>query len=182
MSISEELESAVADGRLIRFELEFDSDERKRSILLHPRVWSEIYGNHPDFRERFGRLRADLEMFVRGQHIRMSMTPYQHKKAYMGLLAPPEEGVFEIRSRDPKPGLRLLGKFPCTDVFVALEWAPRSVKWKDRPPLGDGKSLEYQMAIIETHQRWANSLPNLSPVTGENIHDYISENVSPEGD
>ena len=81
---------------------------------------------------RANRLRADLEMFVRGQVLGISMTPYRHKSAYMGLLDPPERGFWDIRSRDPKPALRVLGHFADVDLFVALVWQPA---WLLRPRL-----------------------------------------------
>lgn len=178
MSIEGELREAIQQGRLCRFELEFDSDPYKRTILLHPEVLDDIYDDDPTYARRMGRLRGDLEMFVKGQHISMSMTPFGHKAAYMGLLDPPKDGSWEIRSRDPSPGLRLFGKFPCCDVFVGLVLKPRSVDWRHRKALGDGNSLEYQLAAIETNKRWDRALPNLRPLIGGTVSDYLSEKVS----
>ena len=55
----------------------------------------------------------------------------------MGLLAPREDAFWDIRSRDPRPGLRVIGHFAETDVFVALVWRPRSVVFEGRLPLGE---------------------------------------------
>lgn len=51
---------------------------------------------------------------------------------------PPADEVWDIRSRDPKPAMRVLGCFAETDVFVALVHGyrknlggPRSRQWRD---------------------------------------------------
>jgi len=96
----------------------------------------------------------------------------------MGLLDPASEGTWEIRSCDPNPGLRVFGKFAYVDTFVALNWEPRSVWVAQKRPLGTGKSLEYQIAMIEANQRWDAVLPDLTPLTGGRYIDYVSKNSS----
>ena len=95
----------------------------------------------------------------------------------MGLLDPMSDGIWEIRSRDPSPALRVFGKFPCKDVFVGLNWEPRSVGWGDKKALGDGMSLEFQFAMIEANKLWDQSLPGTKPITSGNIYDCVSEKV-----
>ena len=158
---------------------EFDSDEVVRSILLHPQLKADISERIETWGSRVGRLQGDFESFIKGEHITLSMTPFQHKTAFMGLMDPIAEGTWEIRSRDPNPGLRVFGKFPCADTFVALTWEPRSVSLGRKRPLGDRHSLEYQVALIETNQRWQRALPGLEPLTGGTYRDYVSENSSP---
>ena len=178
MSIQRSIEDAIAGGRLLVFEPEFDSDELVRSLLLHPQLAADIREQVEEWGRHVGRLRGDLESFVKGQHISLSMTPFEHRVAYMGLMDPIADGIWEIRSRDPKPGLRVFGKFPCADMFVALSWNPRSVRLGRKKPLGDRRSVEYQLALIETNERWNVALPGLAPLTGGNYRDYVSENSS----
>src|SRR5260370_28792640 len=94
--------------------------------------------DHEELRYRAGRLRADLEEFTKGKHITVCLEPFAAKSAYMGRLAPVADGVWDIRSRDPSPALRVVGLFAETDVFIALRWAPRSNKpqWTTKPSLG----------------------------------------------
>ena len=126
---------------------------------------------------RAGGLRADLEMFVRGQVLSVSMTPYKHKKAYMGLLDPPERGFWDIRSRDPNPALRVFGHFADVNLFVALVWHPRSVEVDGRPPLGSAQDLSWEFAKLECEEAWRDLFPNHAPRIREKISDLISEDA-----
>ena len=176
MSIQQNIEDAISVGRLLVFVLEFDSDEVVRPVLLHPRLADAISEGVEKWGRRVGRLKGDFESFVKGEHMALSMTPFEHKTAFMGLMDPITDGTWEIRSRDPKPGLRVFGKFACTDTFVALSWEPRSVRFGRKSPLGDRHSQEYEFALIEANERWNAALPNLAPLTGGNYRDYVSEN------
>ena len=178
MSIVDSIAVAVSAGRLLVLELEFGSDEAVRTVLLHPRLAADIREQVQAWGRRVGQLRGDLESFVRGQHISLSMTPFQHKTATMGLMAPTADGTWEVRCRDPAPGLRVFGKFPCADTFVALSWEPRSVSFGRKRPLGDRRSLEYDIALIEANERWNAVLPDVPPLTGGTYRDYVSENSS----
>lgn len=99
MSIRQSIEDAIAGGRLLVFEPEFDSDELVRSLLLHPQLAADIRERVEEWGRRVGRLQGDLESFVKGEHISLSMTPFEHKTAYMGLMDPIADGIWEIRSR-----------------------------------------------------------------------------------
>lgn len=178
MSIQWNIEDAISAGRLRGFIPEFGSDELVRSLFLHPQLADEISERVEVWGRRVGRLQGDLESFVKGEHIAMSMTPFSHKNAFIALLDPPDDGIWEIRSRDPNPGLRVFGKFPCANTFVALSWEPRSVRFRGKNPLGGRNSLEYHLALIETNKRWEFTLPNTEPLTGGNYRDYVSENSS----
>ena len=178
MSIRQSIEEAIAGGRLFVFEPEFDSDELVRSLLLHPQLAADISERVEEWGKRVGRLQADFESFVKGEHISLSVTPFEHKAATMGLMEPTADGTWEIRSRDPKPGLRVFGKFSGADTFVALSWQPRSVRFGRKHPLGYRHSLEYQLALIETNERWNVAVPDLIPLTGGNYRDYVSKNSS----
>lgn len=119
---------------------------------------------------RVGRLRADLESFIKGEQIGLCLRPFEAGPAYMGLLDPPADGQFDIRSRDPQPGLRVFGGFPETDVFVALTWAARQ-------PLGVRGSREWRDECVRCKVAWRNLLHPYTPKTGTDIHDFISRNV-----
>lgn len=152
-----------------------DSDPVKRTMLLHPDL-AALLGNLQD--TRLQRLRGDLEMFIKGEELAVSMTPHEHKTAYMGLLAPETEGTWDIRSRDPEPGMRVFGRFVDRDAFVALEWALRSrrdPRWPEKQPLGSGKSLQYHYTQLEVIQRWNEMFPNWQPLIRSEIGELLSD-------
>ena len=94
----------------------------------------------------------------------------------MGLLDPPADAVWDIRSRDPRPAIRIIGHFADTDLFIGLTWAPRSVPvpWSNRPPLGEGGSEQWKLIIRECKAAWRRLFPSYDPYSGDTIHDYIS--------
>lgn len=92
MSISDSLDQAIVEARLIELTLEFDSDPVERRLFLCAELHEELRDGVAQFGSRIGRLQADLEHFVQGGRIDMSLTPYQHGSAYMGLLDPVAEG------------------------------------------------------------------------------------------
>jgi hypothetical protein len=154
----------------------FDSDPVKRVILLHPELASLL--DDPQGGNRVQRLRADLETFVKGEELALSAVPYEHKNAYLGLLAPESDGTWEIHSRDPAPGMRVLGRFAQKDCFVALGWRLRSrrdPRWPDQRALGGRNSLEYQLAQIEVEQRWSELFPEHKALAGSDISELLSD-------
>lgn len=126
---------------------------------------------------RIGHLRADLETFVKGEEISLCFRPYDHGKAYLGLLDPPGQATWDIRSRRPGPGLRVFGRFAARDVFVALTWWPRSrpVNWSSKQAL-KGNQLLWRLAILECEEEWNRILPGEVPVAGTRAERYVSDN------
>jgi hypothetical protein len=183
MSIRDEINArlAEADPRLFRFEPSLPSDPECRSMFLSAEVKALLDGpwHDQDLRYRAGRLRADLEEFITGKEITVCLEPFAAKAAYMGRLAPVTDGVWDIRSRDPSPALRVIGLFAETDVFIALRWAPRSrkPKWTTKPPLGAKDSREWRDIIVQCRTDWTNLFHTFQPVRGDCVHAYISESV-----
>lgn len=179
MSISAQVQALVRAKRLHYVEPRDASLEVRRVMVVSDEVqklldrpWST-----DGLARRANRLRADLEMFVRGQVVAVSMTPYRHKTAYMGILDPLERGFWDIRSRDPQPGLRVLGHFADVDLFVALIWHPRSVEVDGRPALGNARGLNWEIAKLQCEEMWQELFPSHRPRTGERISDLISEDT-----
>lgn len=179
MSVGDDIKAAVSNGKLRLLELALPSDPAERTVLIHPelkRLFDGPWRNASEQR-RVGRLRADLETFVTGKVIPVSLIPYEHRTAYMGLLDPPSGGIFDIRSRDPSPGMRVFGGFAMPDVFVALNYEFRSVSpdWSDRRPL-EGDAIRWQIAILECEKRWK-EIFHTPPITGGNVRDFISKDA-----
>jgi hypothetical protein len=108
-----------------------------------------------------------------------SLTPFEAKAAYMGILAPMKDGAWDIRSRDPAPALRVVGFFAETDLFIALRWAPRStqITGSGKPPLGPRDSREWRDMVVQCKTDWTNLFHTYRPVVGDDINVYISSSV-----
>jgi len=120
-------------------------------------------------------LRDQLEAFVRGGPISIAQNPRKAKLAYMSRLHSTARGIWDIRSRGPRPGIRVLGAFSEPDVFIALSWHRRGC-------LGEYGSFEWEAAIKDAQAKWDSIIkyaPVITPgpLSKEIIHErYISEN------
>ncbi|MCY3879901.1 MAG: hypothetical protein OXF74_12075 [Rhodobacteraceae bacterium] len=85
---------------------------------------------------------ADFDSFVEGRIVSVSLIDPHNKptNVYLARLHPAEDEVWEIRSRAPKPGLRVFGRFSAKDCFVAL-------RWRRRKDLGGAGSAEFRDEI-----------------------------------
>jgi hypothetical protein len=119
---------------------------------------------------RFSKLRANLDDFTRGAILTVEWNPYQARDAYFGRLDPITEEVWDIRSRDPSPAIRVLGSFADTDTFLGLEWG-----W--RKEMGDRNSRAWRDAKTATKAHWRRLFPSYQPHKGANLHDYLSNAV-----
>jgi hypothetical protein len=127
--------------------------------------WEEI-----EWEERCGGLRADFDRFIEGRLITVAARPYHARTAYIAQLDQPRDEVWEIRSRDPEPSLRVFGRFAETDLFVALTWSKRA-------DLKGPDSREWRDAIEGCKAEWRKLFPTYPPKIGNNINDYISSNT-----
>lgn len=119
---------------------------------------------------RFGRLRADLDDFTGNAILTVAWEPYDAGNAYFGRLDPINEEVWDIRSRDPAPAIRVLGSFADTDLFIGLVWGLRK-DW------GDRKSREWRDARIRTNTAWRALFPSYEPHKGGQLHDYLTNAI-----
>lgn len=176
MSIDDEFQRGIEAGEVSYLELSLPSDPVARVMLVHRDFRNVLDGPWADTRaeRRFGRLRADLERFVIGGAITMSLHPREHRTAYMGLLEPPRRGIFDIRSRDPKPGIRVFGGFPRKDVFAAMhyEFRSKAPDWSAKEPIA-GNEHRWQWAIHECETRWKKVFSQ-PPLTGAQPSDFIT--------
>jgi hypothetical protein len=183
MSIRDEINARLNEmpPRLFTLERSLPSDPVSRSMFLSEEIKNLLDGPwaRDDRRYRAGRLRADLEEFIKGEEITLCFEPFAAKTAYMGRLCPIVDSVWDIRSRDPSPALRVVGFFAEMDAFVALRWAPRSRRpgWTDKPPLGDRDSSEWRDIIVQCKTDWKNLFHTYLPVTGECINAYVSDSA-----
>lgn len=85
----------------------------------------------------------------------------------MSRLDPERNEVWEIRCRDPKPGLRIFGSFIAKDQFVALLALPHEC-------LNDED--DWNKLIVRYKEEWAWHF-TAQPISGVYPNDYISDAV-----
>lgn len=122
MSIRTEIAAQISEGRLAIVSPMLAGLPQPRVIYATAELMEELNGPwaDPAVEGRMGRLRADLDLFTTGGLIVVSRG--KESSAYMKHLDPPGDGIWEIRSRDPKPSLRVFGRFAATDVLWRPTW------------------------------------------------------------
>lgn len=181
MSIQSALQRAIRAGDLAYLPMP-RSDPVERVILLG-REMQAFFGSASSGtvhrKIRVAKALADMQAFVRGDIIPVCLTPRSHGEVFLGRLEPVGLSMFDMRCRDPKPSLRVLGRFIRTDVFVALDWWPRFRKapWSAKEPLTDND--RWSAAISECVNKWDGMLPGIFPVSGEKVEGYVARNYDP---
>lgn len=129
-----------------------------------------------DWKNRCVVLSVDFESFVSGDPISVARNPRKAKTAYMSQLEKSFERTWDIRSREPAPGIRVLGRFSEKDTFIALHWDLRK-------NLDEYGSPAWNAAISHCKHNWRRLLHPYEPVgdnqkvSEANLHDYISNNT-----
>ncbi len=114
------------------------------------------------------RLRAQLDAFCRGQYIVVGSG--KENSCQIKHLTPERDQIWELRSRSPKPSLRLLGGFSVLNEFVGISM-------HDRNALGAEGSREWRDAILSVKREWRRLFLTYPRMVGSDINCYISENV-----
>ena len=176
MSIRELWAKRVREGELIKLDFSIRGPQEKRTVLLSPEINALISGPWRDsaMRDRCYRLRADLENILAGARLTCCDIPREAKEKHqIGRLDPIEDKIFDIRSLEPSPALRIIFHFAERDVFVIHTCSPRSVNvsWLTRLPLVNEKL--WRRAISNGKARWSILFPGHEP-PGASIHDYLS--------
>ena len=113
--------------------------------------------------ERAGYLLDDLDRFLKGNIVTISMQPRDAKTAFMGLLDPAANCKFDIRSRDPSPALRIIGAFRERDFFIGLVLRVRRIM----------NEPDWVQAIDECDELWRLHFHD-SPLTGSNPSVFLT--------
>jgi hypothetical protein len=169
MSIRELWTKRVRDCELFKlgFMIPGGGPER-RTVLLSPEMNKLVCGpwENSDTGARFARLRAELENILAGERLVVCWTPGKGRHNHqIGRLDPPEDNIFDIRSLDPSPGLRVIFHFAEKDVLFTHSCYPRSrsVSWFDSMPLLDRRSKHWSRAIKDSKQNWSMLFPKYDP-------------------
>jgi hypothetical protein len=179
MSIYDEIRHRVNEQRLFALPplMPPSPGVAARHLFVSPEVYALFVGpwEEREWMSRCFVLRADLDRFSQGGLIAIAERPFRKgKTAYMRQLFRWREEVWEIRSRDPNPGIRVLGRFAETNVFVALTWHKRA-------DLLGPESRAWRDAIVTCKTEWRNLFPAYQPKSGDAASvyptDYISANT-----
>jgi len=178
MSILSAILDRINEGRLFPLPplMPGTAGYASRQIYVSPEVNALCTGPWPDvaWMSRCMVLRAALDRFSHGGPIPVAARPFVGgKKSYMRQLFRWREDVWEIRSQE-EPGIRVLGRFADTDLFIALAWykradllGPHSRQWRD--------------AIVGCKVDWTNLFHPYPPKTRDPANaypaDYISANT-----
>jgi hypothetical protein len=121
---------------------------------------------------RCGKLWEDFDRYVEGRPISVSLdNPYKKPTdTYLARLDPGRDEVWEIRSRTPKPGIRVFGRFAETDTLILTNW-------EYREPLGGPGSEEFKIEIRKCQAEWKRLFPTHNSHTGSSVNEYISKNA-----
>src|SRR5215813_14678146 len=141
----------------------------RRDMYVSSEIRDLLFGpwDNKELEKRSQQLRADLEVFIEGKIISVTQDTSQTIDAYLAQLEPPKSEIWEIRSRNPRPSIRVLGSFAKTDVFIALTWFYRN-------DLGDRNSQEWKKAITLTKAAWRRLFLTYAPISGRMPDDYVS--------
>jgi len=174
MSIQAEIASRVAEGRLRALGQAMPGAPDKRRIFAVPNVIEMLDGPWPTshFGRRAGAARALLESFLRGDEIVGRMPPSKDVHTVIALLDQAIENVWEFRIGNPRPGVRILGRFAEQDTFVATNWVNRE-DFRD-PTTGQDDSRRWRDEVVRCKTVWNHLFPSYKPFAGSTLHDFIS--------
>jgi hypothetical protein len=167
MSIRDEINAHLASTRLVHLQHAIPGIRSVRTILVNQDVFRAVALQNWRGRERYrlGQLRADLDRFIGGERIAVMLFPRTRgATTYLKRLDPVRDEVWEIRSCDPKPGVRVLGRFSEPDFFIGLAWDfhenLRGASWE---PLR-------QSCLSQ----WNALFPHHAAYNGKTAHEYVS--------
>jgi hypothetical protein len=164
-----------SEGRLRQLPHTLYGLRTPRLIYLVKEAFDDLAGpwpGDPIQAGRMGLLRADLDRFLEEDWIIVGHRHSRH--AYMKRLDPGRDEVWEIRSRDPDPELRVFGRFAETDVFIGT-------RILNRDYLGDENSRQWRDEIVRCGIDWRNLFHPYPPLMNRRLHEYISSNAINHG-
>lgn len=159
MSIIASIQWRLSEGRLHRLHVLPKRVPRLRALYLATDLYETLYESKPTNEEtrRFANLDADLAQFVTSP----TLGP-----RYLFRLAPVRDCVWEIRSVQPEPQIRVLGLFAAKDIFVATNFELRSVLGMDREA--------WRTAKRRAGAEWGRLFPGHDPRCETDIHQLVT--------
>jgi hypothetical protein len=89
MSIREEINARIEEGRLFRLKPVNDKDQKRRTVLMSEEINRMVSGPWPDgpMGFRCSRLRAELENLITAEFITVCWDPFKARNEQIGRLA-----------------------------------------------------------------------------------------------
>ena len=119
MSIRIEITRRIGEERLFCLQPKMSPLARHtRALFVTPELNELLIGPWQTSAQevRWNRVKADLDHFMENGLI---------NRGYMKPLRKRSDEIWEIRSREPNPSIRIFGRFAEVDVFVATNWQYR---------------------------------------------------------
>lgn len=174
MSIQNEVNTQVLLGTLVQLTQSFPGIRERRKVYATPEVAALLdgpWGGSQIWERRWSRVSQQVDEFIDGlssdPRITVRSAPRKRSTCFMSRLDPEPDEVWEIRCRDPKPGLRVFGSFIAKDEFVVLMALPHECLSDDN---------DWNVAIARYKGEW-NRFFTVAPFTGAYPNDYISDAV-----
>jgi hypothetical protein len=169
MSIRDEINTHFSNRQLVRLKQSFPGLAERRLIYASNDIAMLLEGpwNEPVWERRWARAVQQIDEFIDGLRITVRSAPRKKSTCFMSRLDPEPDEVWEIRCRDPKPGLRIFGSFVAKDEFVALLALPHERLRNDE---------DWNALIVQYKGEW-NRHFTTQPFSGAYPHDYLSNAV-----
>jgi hypothetical protein len=173
MSIQDEINAHLSSERLVRLAQSFPGLAERRKVYTIPEISSLLRGPWSDttWERRWSRAVQQIDEFIDGLYsdprITVRSAPRKKSTCFMSRLDPDSAEVWEIRCRDPKPGLRIFGSFVTKDEFVALMALPHECLNNDD---------DWNALIAQYKGEWDRHFTT-QPFSGAYPHEYISNAV-----
>lgn len=168
MLIGDDVRRAYEDGRLFAAIPIVEWDAQPRAFFmcaaLHDAILQGRASNDPSAQRRWARLEAAMSSFVTGDYV---------TDALLKQLRPQKYEHWELRSRRPRPSLRVFGRFAEPDVFVGTHVVERS-------QLGGlwSPQFEHEKLVCEDHWKAAGLSGFFSDPPSFRYDRYITSNAS----
>ena len=138
----------------------------KRGILLAPQAQKDLDGAMKLVGR--GYVIAVLERWVTGKIIKARIGGKKHG-AFLAMLNPPPDQVWELRVTEPQSQGRLFCRFAAKDLMIVTHMNTRSMLGKDGSP-------NWKRAMDDCVKEWDRLFPGQPPYQAGSVADYISEN------
>ncbi len=168
VEMKQRIRGLVHQRKLFYLPLLVPGDETVRSMFVSQEVNSDVYPPWPDNWDglRLAAFRETLDAFTRYERIGIADRPLgKSAAAYMARVEPVVDEIFDIRSIDPRPGIRALGAFAGKDAFIALTWDYRE-------NLTD--SYAWDAFIEHCKSMWDDLFGSIKQFKGSTLDDYLS--------
>ena len=165
MSIRDMVCEWVASGDLIVLDPALDTTPTMRFVFVTKEVREALYGPWDDLERevRYNRMRAVVDAFVAGARMAVRYPPSRSAKAQIALLDPAADQVWEFRSREPRPGVRLFGSFLEPNTFVALF-----------TELRENIDDDFLKEKERCKREWRRFFPAYRPFSGGSLNSYVT--------